>query len=343
MVAGDNTKFDVPLETIAGQFRDKIRLEARKEQIRIYTPIILLVSLTLIFSIYDNRFFSAANINNLMYQMTIPLILATGVTFVLITGCIDLSLEGVMGFSGSAVALLILNTKNSNDFGAIGVLIPIIGGTIIGVITGFIHTKLRIASFIVTFAMSSITTGLAVLTYRGIPAVLKDQWPIDLSVGSFIGVPYLTWIALGIFAIGCVLLHCTAFGCAVYAIGDNELAARTSGARVDAVKIATFAICSCMASIAGFLSCVRLKIGQVAIGNDQLFPTITALVLGGVSLAGGKGSMLQTFVGVLIYTELQNFLTIIGVDAYYKKAVQGVIIIIAVALTVARDRKIISK
>jgi ribose transport system permease protein len=329
--------------TIAEQFREKSRIESRGEQLRIYTPIILLVSLSLLFSIYDRRFFSAANINNLLYQMTIPLILSTGITFVLIIGCIDLSLEGIMGLSGSSIALLVLNTKNSNDLGAIGIIIPIAVCTAIGAVTGFLHSKTRIASFIVTFAIGSITTGAAVLTYRGVPAVIKVEWAANLSVGSFFGVPYLTWIALGVFAIGCVLLHFTAFGCAVYAIGNNELAARVSGTRVNAVKTAVFSICACTAGIGGFISCVRLKIGQVAIGTDQLFPAITALVIGGISLTGGKGGMLQTFVGVLIYTELQNFLTIVGVDAYYRKAVQGIIIIVAVALTVARTRKTIAK
>jgi ribose transport system permease protein len=341
LVQSAKTEFDS--EIIAAQFREKIKSESRREQLRTYAPVILLASVSVLFSLYDKRFFSMTNINNLLYQMAIPLILATGITFVLLIGCIDLSLEGIMGLSGSAIALLILNTKNSNDYGAIGVIVPIVGCTIIGAITGFIHTKMRIASFVVTFAMGSITTGISVLTYRGVPAVLKVQWAETMSLGSFIGIPYLTWIALGIFAIGCILLYCTSFGCAVYAIGDNELAAKASGTNVDGIKVIIFALCACTSSIAGFISCVRLKIGQVAIGNDQLFPAITALVIGGVALTGGKGGMLQTFVGVLLYTEFQNFLTIVGVDAYYKKAVQGVIIIIAVALTVTRTRKTISK
>ncbi|MDR2523567.1 MAG: ABC transporter permease [Synergistaceae bacterium] len=339
---GDDRDFETSGQSIAVQFREKVAREARREKLRVYTPILLLLALSFIFSVYDRRFFSAANVNNLLYQMTIPLILATGITFVLLLGSIDLSLEGIMGLSGSSIALLIQNTKNTNDFGALGVAIPIFGCALLGAVTGYVHTKMRIASFVVSFAVGSIATGLAVLTYRGVPAVLKAQWVVDLSVGSFL-IPYLTWIAFGIFAAGCVLLHGTAFGSAVYAIGDNEPAARASGGKVDAVKISAFAICGCTAGIAGFVSCVRLKIGQVAIGTDQLFPAITALVLGGVALTGGKGGMLQTFVGVLIYTELQNFLTIVGVDAYYKNAVQGIIIIAAVALTVSRSRKTISK
>lgn len=308
-----------------------------------YVPVILLVATTLIFSVIDPRFISLANINNLLYQMAIPLILATGITFVLLLGSIDLSLEGIMGFAGSTVALLLANSKNSLDMGIWGILIVILAGALFGAITGFIHTKLRIASFLITYAMGSIIAGIAVLTYRGVPAIIRPAWAATVSIGSFLGIPYLTWIAFGVFAIGCVVLYSTSFGTAVFAVGDNEQATRASGTNVDAIKVAVFAISGCTAAIGGIVACIRLKIGQVAIGTDQLFPVITALVLGGISLSGGKGGMLQTFVGVLIYTELQNFLTIIGVDAYYKKAVQGIIIIIAVALTINRNRKTISK
>ena len=130
---------------------------------------------------------------------------------------------------------------------------------------------------------------------------------------------------------------------AVYAIGDNEAAARASGINVDRIVIKVFGLSSVAASLAGFVALIRLKFGQASLGDDQMFPCITALVVGGTSLSGGKGGMLQTMVGILIYMELLNFLTIIGVDANYKKALQGIIIIVAVALTLTRDRKTIAK
>ena len=329
--------------SVAQQFAYKVKEEARTAKFRIYGPMILLILMTAVGAIFLDNFFTWRNITNLLYQMSIPLVLATGITFVLLIGSIDLSLEGVMGFSGAVVSLLVTNTMNDNNFGLFGILITIAAGTFVGVITGILHVKLRIASFIITYAMGSIITGFGVLTYGGTPAQVTYELFDVVSRNSFIGIPYLTWSAFIVFFAGCVILNYTAFGRAVYAIGDNELAARSTGIDVDWTKVKVFALCACTASIAGVLACIRLKLGQVRIGNNQLFPVITSVVLGGVSLSGGKGGMLQTFVGVLIYTELSNFLTMQKVDPYYRQLSQGVIIIVAVALTITRSRRIISK
>lgn len=329
--------------TVAEQFSYKVKEDSRKEMLRVYAPMILLIITTILAAIFVDNFFSWKNITNLLYQMSIPLVLSTGITFVLLIGSIDLSLEGVMGFSGSLVSLLVVNSITNFNLGFLGILITILIGSIIGFITGFLHVRMRISSFIITYAMGSIVTGFGVLTYGGTPAKVTDNLFIKLSSGSIIGIPYITLISFIVFLMGCIILNFTAFGRACYAIGDNEAAARTTGINVDIVKIKVFILCACTSSIAGILSCMRLKLGQVSIGQDQLFPVITAVVLGVASLSGGKGGMLQTFVGVLIYTELSNFLTIIGINPYYKKLIQGIIIIIAVALTIIKNRKTISK
>lgn len=329
--------------TVAEQFVAKVQKESRGSLIRVYAPMILLVVMTIFFSIYDSHFFSLKNILNILQQMSVPLILASGLTFVLLIGSIDLSVEGVMGFVASCMALLILNDRNPNDWGVWGVLLPIAVGIVYGFITGFLHVKLRIASFIITYATGTIIRGIAVLLYDSRAARVQAQWMQDASMMSFLGIPMICWVAVAFYLICCVILNCTAFGRAVYAIGDNEAAARASGINVDKVTICVFGLSSIAASLAGFMALIRLKFGQASVGDDQMFPCITALVVGGTSLNGGKGGMLQTLVGTLIYMELLNFLTIIGVDANYKKAIQGIIIIIAVALTLTRDRKTIAK
>ncbi len=330
-------------QTIAEEFIQKVENESRNNLVRIYAPIILLVVMTIFFSIYDSHFFSLKNILNILQQMAVPLVLATGLSFVLLIGRIDLSVEGVMGFVGSFMALLILNDRNSNNFGFWGVLIPIVIGVLYGLITGILHVKLRIASFIITFATGTIIKGIAILLYDSRAARVQDQWMTDWSMTSFIGIPLITWIAVAFFIICSIILNYTAFGRAVYAIGDNEAAARASGINIEKVTVKVFVISSTAAALAGFIALIRLKFGQASLGDDQMFPVITALVVGGASLGGGRGGTLQTIVGILIYMELLNFLTIIGVDANYKKALQGIIIIIAVALTLNRGRKIIAK
>lgn len=330
-------------KTVAEEFVQKVENESRDNLIRIYAPIILLVVMTVFFSMYDNHFFSVKNVLNILQQMAVPLILATGLSFVLLIGRIDLSVEGVMGFVGSFMALLILNDRNSNDFGAWGVVIPIAIGIFYGLLTGILHVKLRIASFIITFATGTIIKGIAILLYDSRAARVQASWMTDWSMTSFLGIPLITWIAAAFFIVCSIMLNYTAFGRAVYAIGDNEAAARASGINVERVTVKVFVISSTAAALAGFIALIRLKFGQASIGDDQMFPVITALVVGGASLSGGRGGTLQTIVGILIYMELLNFLTIIGVDANYKKALQGIIIIIAVALTLSRGRKTIAK
>ena len=165
----------------------------------------------------------------------------------------------------------------------------------------------------------------------------------DRRISDVFSAPLITWIAIAFFLICAFILNYTAFGRAVYAIGDNEAAAAASGINVQRVIIEVFVLSGFAASLAGLVALIRLKLGQVSLGENQMFPCITALVVGGTSLSGGKGGMLQTMVGILIYMELLNFLTIIGVSADYKNAIQGVIIIIAVALTTTRGRKVIAK
>ncbi|MDR1835690.1 MAG: ABC transporter permease [Fusobacteriaceae bacterium] len=329
--------------TVGQQFIQKVKDDAKKDKIRRYAPLILLVIMTVIGALSQKDFFTWGNVVNIMYQMSIPLVISVGLSYVLLLGSIDLSIEGVMGFAGSFVAYLVINNTNNNHFGVSGIAIVVSISVVIGVITGMIHVKARIASFIVTYAIGSIMTGAAVLVYQGSPIQVKDQLFVALSLGKLFGIPYITIIAFVIFALGAVILNYTAFGRAVYAIGDNESAAASTGINIGLTKIKVFALSGCTAGLAGVLQCVRLKLGQASLGTNQMFPVVTAIVIGGGSLSGGKGGSLSAFVGVLIYTELANWLTLMGVDPYVKKVIQGVIIIIAVALTINRNRKAVAK
>lgn len=329
--------------TVAQQFTYKVKLDTKNEKIRRYAPFILLVIMTVICAISQQSFFTWNNIVNLMYQMSIPLVISAGLTYVLLLGSIDLSIEGVMGFGGSMAAFFVLNNTNSNNFGIWGIIIVVMLCTLIGAVTGILHVKARIASFIVTYAAGCIMTGVSVLVYNSDPIQVVDPMFEKISKGTFLQIPYLTLISFAIFAVGAIILKYTAFGRAVYAIGDNETATRSAGINVDRVKIKVFALCACTACLAGVLQCVRLKLGQSSLGTDQMFPVVTAIVVGGGSLYGGKGGAFQSFIGVLICTELTNWLTLMGVDPYFKDVIMGLIIIIAVTLTMERHRQTISK
>ena len=286
--------------TVSQQFVTQAEDNAKMDKVRRYAPLILLVIMTAIGGISQKNFFSWANIVNIMFQMSIPLVISVGLSFVLLLGSIDLSIEGNMGFAGSLVAFLVVNNSNSNNFGIFGVLIVILIGMAVGAVVGFLHTKGRIASFIVSYAVGCIMTGAAVLIYRGTPIQVKDPMFIAISQGRLFGIPYITLISFAVFIIGAIIMNYTAFGRAVFAIGDNEAAAASTGINITRTKIKVFALCGCTAAIAGVLQCMRLKLGQSNLGLNQMFPVVTAIVLGGGSVSGGKGGSLQTCVGVLI-------------------------------------------
>ena len=336
-------KTDMITRTVAAEFSERIAAERTRNRLVELGPLLIMFALIIVMSVFVQGFFSWINLVGLLEQIATPLVLAMGLTFVLLLGSIDLSLEGVMGFTGSIVALLVLNTKSSLDLGTLGILIAVTVGTLFGIVSGTLHTRLRIPSFMVTFGMGSAVTGLGILSYRGIPASVKDPMFAYLAGGSFLGMPLLTWFALIIFFFALSIERYTAFGRHLYAIGENETMVRATGIDVDRIKVVVFAWSAFCSSVAGVFGTIKLNIGQVIIANGFLFSTITAVVVGGTSLVGGSGGVVQSLVGVVIVTIIQDSMVLLGVNAYVQPAVQGLIVIAAVSLTVARGKKLIFK
>jgi len=338
----NSTKTDM-ITTVADDFSERIAAERARNRIVELGPLLVMCALIVVMSVFVRGFFTWNNLAALLQQIATPLVLSMGLTFVLLVGSIDLSLEGVMGFAGSVVALLVLNTKNSLNLGVLGVLIAITAGTLFGIFSGILHTRLKIPSFMVTFGMGSAITGFGILSYRGIPASINDPTFAHIAAGAFLGMPILTWFALVIFFIAFSIERYTAFGRHLYAIGENESMVRATGISVNRIKVVVFAWAAFCSSIAGVFGAIKLNIGQVIISNGFLFSTITAVVVGGTSLVGGSGGVVQSLVGVIIVTMIQDSMILLGVNAYVQPAVQGIIVIAAVSLTVARGRKLIFK
>ncbi|MGO8692927.1 MAG: ABC transporter permease [Rectinemataceae bacterium] len=329
--------------TVAADFSERIAAERAKNRIIGLGPLIVLIVLAIVMSVFVPGFFTWINLTSILQQIATPMVLAMGLTFVLLLGSIDLSVEGVMGFAGSIVALLVLNTKNTLDLGVLGMLIAVLAGTVFGVFSGVLHTRLKIPSFMVTFGMGSAITGFGILSYRGIPASVKDQTFAHLASGTLLGVPFLAWFALVVFLIALMIERYTAIGRHVYAIGESESMVRASGINVNKIKIVVFAWSAFCASIAGIFGAIKLNIGEVIISNGFLFSTITAVVVGGTSLVGGRGGVVQSLMGVVIVTIIQDSMILLGVNSYVQPAVQSIIVVVAVALTVSRGRKLIFK
>ena len=324
--------------TINEEFAQNIINERNRAKINQLSSLAVLVVLLIFFSVFAEGFFQYKNLIAILNQLAIPLILAIGATFVIISGCIDLSIEGLMSLSGTIAAFFVLNSHNDNNLGFFSIVIVVGASFGIGLLTGFIQVKTKVPSFLLTFAISSILAGFTLLIYKGIPISIKDESFLAIAYTSFLGIPVLMWIAIIVLIIAIILEKYTAFGRYVYAIGSNESVPKSNGININKVKILVFGFSGLCIGIAGVLGASRIAYGDLAIGSDNLFSTITAVVLGGTALSGGKGGMINTLIGAVIVTILKNGLILLGVNPFIINGIQGMIILVAVVLSIERGR-----
>jgi ribose transport system permease protein len=258
-------------------------------------------------------------------------------------GGIDLSIDGAVGMSAAVFGVFIMNNRFPFDLGIGAVGLAILVCAVTGLLIGLIHVYLAIPSFMVSFAFMYVCRGIGLLSYSGQPPTILDPLMVALPKVSFLGIPFITWMALIVLALCIFMQEFTAFGRYIYAVGTDETVLRAVGVSVKRVKVMVFTLAGFCFGVAGVLGAIRLGQGQVGIGTGLMFPAQTAVVVGGTSLAGGKGGVIQTIIGVLIMTILDNGLLILGVNPYIRTGISGVIILVAVALTVAHGAKVISK
>lgn len=330
--------------TITDEFASKISMEHRNTQIIKWAPIFALVALIIFFTIVQgNSFATLNNLITILNQLAIPLLIACGSTFVIILGGIDLSVDGTVGMAASLLSVLVLNSKNANSLGILGIVLAVLASVLVGLIIGVIHVKLKVPSFMVSFGFMYICKGIAMLSYAGIPAQIKDTALIELPKISFIGIPFITWIAILMLGVSYFMQEYTPLGRHIFAIGADENIPRSVGINVDRVKIMVFTYAGLLFGIAGALGAIRLGQGQAQIGYDLMFPAIAAVVIGGTSLSGGTGGVVNTLIGVIIMVVLDDGLLLLGVNPYIRTGIQGLIILTAVTLTISHGRKVITK
>ncbi len=331
--------------TITEEFAEKVRRDNTQEKVMKIAPILVLVLLIIVFTFAcGTNFASMPNLVAILNQLAIPMVVAFGLTFVIMIGSIDLSINGTVGMAGSLMAVFVLNNQFAEmNLGLLSPLIAIVCSVAIGFVIGWVHVKLKIPSFMVSFAFMFICRGIGMLSYQGHPPKIADPLFMELSKASFIGIPFITWVALVMFALCYFIQEYTAFGRHIYAVGTNESIPRAVGVNVDKVKIMVFTLAGFLFGVAGVIGAIRLGQGQVGIGEGLMFPAQAAVVVGGTSLAGGKGGVMNTVVGVLIMTVLSNGLVLLSVNPYVRTGIEGLIILVAVILTVQRGNQIISK
>ncbi|MCM3024463.1 ribose ABC transporter permease RbsC [Heyndrickxia ginsengihumi] len=296
-------------------------------------PLLAFILLFIIVAILNPSFLAPLNILNLLRQVSINALIAFGMTFVILTGGIDLSVGSTLALSSALMAGMIVSGIDP----IIAIFISALLGAVMGAVNGILITKGKVAPFIATLATMTIFRGLTLVYMNGNPITgLGDNYAFQLfGRGYFLGIPVPAITMIITFIILWFILHKTSFGRKTYAIGGNEKAAFVSGIKVDRVKWMIYSLAGMLAALAGAILTSRLNSAQPTAGTSYEMDAIAAVVLGGTSLSGGKGRIFGTLVGALIIGTLNNGLNLLGVSSFYQQVVKGIVILIAVLI----DRK----
>jgi ribose transport system permease protein len=302
---------------------------------RLLAPLLTLVVLFIFFSLTTDVFLTTRNLQNVITQVAPIAVAATGMTFVLLCAEIDLSVASISTFVGMVAAWFWVG--DPIDLGSWGIIVAIFVGAGLGLINGFFISYVGIPSFMMTLAMLTIARGLATYINDGkpifeVPDILR-RWG---SAGNLVlGIPVIGIIAAIVLLIGHIILAYTRFGRQVYMTGGNREAAEMSGVNTRQVIMLVMMISGLTAGMAGLLFIGRLSQANPAGGTNVLIDTIAAVVLGGTSLFGGEGGMLNTVLGLLIFAVLSNGLNLLpDLSIYFKEALTGIILLAALLLNV---------
>lgn len=276
------------------------------------------------------------NWTNILRQTAINGILAIGVTFVILARGIDLSVGSIAALSGAVAASFIVTP----DPGSIplALLCGAAVGALLGLFNGICVAWIKLPAFVVTLGMLSVARGMAYIFTDGRPISNLAPDFLWIGSGSILGIPVPIVLLAGIFLIGWFTLRYTVFGRHIYAVGGSPHAARTGGILVNRVVIATYVVSGLLAAIAGIILTARTTAALPQAGVAYELDAIAAVVIGGTSLAGGRGTLIGTLMGALIIGTINNGLDLLGVSSYYQQVVKGLIIIAAVSLDASRSR-----
>ena len=307
---------------------------------REFTIYIAFVLVTIFFAItlHGKGFFTVRNGLNIVRQTAALTIMGVGLTFVISTGGIDLSIGSTVGLSSLIVAIILRDTNNVflGFLGGVGV------GVLVGVINGILYARLKMPAFISTLAMSGIVYGLALLPTDSSPVpIANTQFNTIFGSGDIAGIipNLMIWMLAAVF-LGHLALRHTKYGRQVLAVGGNEISAKYSGINTVKIKFLVMTVCGLTAGIAGCLYAGRMHTGRCTFGEDSVNPVITAVVLGGTIMSGGKGSVIGTLIGSLLVGMISNGLVIMGLSIAEQQIVQGIILLLAIAFGLEQSREV---
>jgi ribose transport system permease protein len=292
------------------------------------------VLLFVVLSVASNRFLTQNNLFNILDQQAGLGIIACAVTFVIIAGGFDLSVGATFALTAVASAQVATATNP-----AVGLLSAVAIGIIVGAANGTIVTFGRVPSFIATLATAIVLSGLGLIVTGGYAVSVADPAFGVIGQGRFLGLRWAAWLFLLIGAILWFVLARTTFGRYVYAVGGNPEAARLSGLRVEWIRFGTFVMAGAAAGIGGMIEVSRVNSAQAGIGGSLALTAVAAVVIGGTSIAGGSGAIWRTLLGVLFLAFVSNGFNLLGIESTYQQICQGVLILLAIALSVWAQKK----
>ncbi|HVO18692.1 MAG TPA: ABC transporter permease [Anaeromyxobacter sp.] len=301
-----------------------------------------IVALALVFAIFavgtGGGYLSLRNVLTILSLAGIPMIVCLGIHLVIIIGAMDLSTEGVISLCAVICGFLIKNSFTHYDIGFWVLPVSVAIGALAGLVSGVLSTAARMPSFIATLGIWWVAQGLSVVVGRGNSVKMLDPRFQTITNGDTLGLPNTILIALVFFAGLWVMQRRTRFGRYMYAMGGDEALARQAGIKVARVKVLVFTLTGAIYGFAALLLSARLAATNPRIGNGQLFPSMTAVAVGGISLSGGVGGALNAVFGALIVVALNDGMVLMKISPYVQNAVNGIVLILAVALTIDRRK-----
>jgi ribose transport system permease protein len=307
--------------------------------LRRFQPLIALLLMVVSLSLLSDSFLTPDNGWNIMRQIAVNLCLSIGLTLIILTGGIDLSVGAILAFAGVVMAGLLKNGipitfldvhLQFTVFGAI--LAGLLAGTLLGAANGLAITRFKIPPFVATLGMLSIARGLTMLWTGGFPITGLGADFAAIGTGRLLGAPVPVWISLALVVVFVIVTRKTVFGRHIYAVGGNERASLLTGLKVDRIKFWVYTLGGALCACGAMIVTARLDSAQPNAGMGYELDAIAAVVIGGTSLSGGKGSVLGTVLGCLIIGVLNNGLFLLNVSPFWQQIIKGLVILAAVAL-----------
>lgn len=316
-----------------------------KQLLSRFQSLIALILLCLVISLLSDKFLTATNAWNVMRQISVNICISVGMTLIVLTAGIDLSVGSILALCGAITAGLMKNGIEIPTFNLyigftlVGALLAgALVGSLLGWFNGIAITRFKVPPFVATLAMLTIARGLTMLWTEGFPISNLGEDFAWIGTGWMLGIPVPVWISAFIVGLAVLLTNKTRLGRYIYAIGGNENAARLSGINVNKIKLIVYSIAGGLAAVGGILVTSRLDAAQPNAGTGYELDAIAAVVIGGTSLSGGKGSIMGTVLGAIIIGVLNNGLVLLNVSPFWQQVVKGLVILLAVIIDKANSK-----